>query len=224
VLSRAVRLGDISRRAVVVWGLVNQLPRHLREREGFYERNILGAYLHDDGRFLLMLYRRELKTWLQELILYHGADLKGLLQIFPTVGGAPDAGMGDLLCRVIQREANFSLDRLRVQFYASPYQVKRSDIRERQGTLTFEVAEFLRLLELAAVFRVILRPEEQEALYKLLQIDDADEAMFYWGRFLGYLSQEAKDMLNAWKIRQWPRPQVELLYELKDYVDFFAAN
>jgi hypothetical protein len=110
-----------------------------------------------------------------------------------------------------------------VQFYAAPYQVMKVSLREQQDRLTFEVDEFLRLLELAAVFRTVLRPEEQQALYKLLKLNDPAEELFYWGRFLGYLSQEAKDMLNAWKIRQWSGSQVELLYELVEYVEFYSA-
>jgi hypothetical protein len=56
-----------------------------------------------------------------------------------------------------------------------------------------------------------------------LNLEDTSEEQFYWGRFLGYLSQEAKDMLNAWRIRQWPKGRIELLYELVDYVAFYQT-
>lgn len=223
ILTKAGKLGNTSRQTVLAWGYVNQLPRQLQPLEGFYAQHALGIYVRDERRFLLALYRQELKTWLQELILYHGTDLRGLIQIFPTMGQGAELGMADVLDRVIQREANFSADRLRVQFYAAPYQVVKVSLREQQDRLTFEVDEFLRLLELAAVFRTVLRPEEQQALYKLLKLNDPAEELFYWGRFLGYLSQEAKDMLNAWKIRQWSDSQVELLYELVEYVEFYSA-
>jgi hypothetical protein len=63
-----------------------------------------------------------------------------------------------------------------------------------------------------------MRPEEQKVLYELLTIDKNMEEQFHWGRFQGVLSQEAKDMLNSWKIRRWPKSRVKLLYELTDYV------
>ncbi len=224
IVGRALRLGDTSRRSIVVWGFVNRLPSRLRDRAGFYAEHILGAYVRDQRRFLLMLSKHELKPWLQELVLYHGPELTGLMQIFPTVGLEGRFSMGDILSRAIQREADFAADRLRIQFYAQPYQVTRPRIRAQEGILTFEVAEFLSLLEMAAVFRTLLRPEEQEALQKLLTMEDAAEAQFYWGRFLGYLSQAAKDMLSAWKIRQWPEGRVQLLYELVNYVAFYSED
>ena len=61
-------------------------------------------------------------------------------------------------------------------------------------------------------------------LYELLHVDDTGEAQFYWGRLLGYLNQEAKDMLNAWKIRTWPTSRIDLLYELVDYVAFYQTE
>lgn len=224
VQNKAKMLGETSRLALLVWGYVNHLPRHLETRTGFYENHILGAYIHDQRRFLLMLYRRNLKAWLQELVLYHGPELKGLLQIFPTMGMLPRLEMGEALAQIAQREANFSADRLWVQFYATPAQIHRYSARNKQGQLTFEISEFLNLLELAAVFRTMLLPDEQKMLYQLLQLDNDGEAHFYWGRFLGQISQETKDMLNAWQIRRWPKAQVDLLYELIEYVEFYRTD
>lgn len=110
------------------------------------------------------------------------------------------------------------MDQLRVRFYSSPYQLLRPHTRERQGLLTFEVSEFLRLMEMAVVFRALLKPEEQQALHELLNLDDSIEERFYWGRFMGRLPHEAKDMLSAWRIRAWPKNRIKLLYELVDYV------
>lgn len=224
IVRRAKKRGNMSRRALVIWGYVNQLPRYLATRESFYADHALGSYTHDQHRFLLMLYRRDLKTWLQELVLYHGSTLKGLLQVIPTMGMMPNMDMGEALAQIIQREANYSMDRLRVQFYASPAQIRRFSSRDKQGQLTFEITEFMRLLEMATLFRTMLYPDEQQMLHQLLGLEDAGEAQFYWGRFLGQISQEAKDMLNAWKIRQWPHNQVELLYELIDYVEFLETD
>ena len=61
-------------------------------------------------------------------------------------------------------------------------------------------------------------------LYQLLQLEDDGEAHFYWGRFLGQISQETRDMLNAWQIRRWPKPQIDLLYELIEHVEFYRTD
>jgi hypothetical protein len=186
ILSEAWRLGTLSRDAVVIWGFVNQLPRQLHSDAA--DAHSLGAYVHDERHFLMMLYYRDLQSWFQELIIYH--------------------------------EARFPQDKLRVRFYAATYQVLDPRTYDREGVLTFEVSEFLRMLDLAVVFRSVLLPDEQKILRKLLSAGDTRETQFYWGRFVGTLSQEAKDMLNAWKIRQWSGPQVDLLYELVEYVGF----
>ncbi len=116
------------------------------------------------------------------------------------------------------------MDRLRVRFFSAPYQLLYPHTRDRQGLLTFEVSEFVNLLEMAAVFRTMLRPEAQEALQELLNLEDPSEEQFYWGRFLGYLDPEAKDMLSAWRIRVWPRERIQLLYELTNYVAFYSTD
>jgi hypothetical protein len=115
ILDAARKLGSISRCSVVIWGFVNQLPRQFHSG-GFRDSHVLDPYIHDENHFMLMLYQRELKPWLQELVIYNGADLKGFIQIFPTTG-ASEPSMGDLLCRIIQNEARFPMDRLRVRFF-----------------------------------------------------------------------------------------------------------
>ena len=224
ILARANKLGSISRQAIVLWGFVNQLPRQLQTGEGFGDTRVFGTFVHDKNHFLLVMGRRELKPWTQELVLYHGSNLKWLIQIFPTTGEGRQASMGDILCRAIHHEARFTMDQLRVRFYSAPYQVLVPHVRDREKVLTFEVTEFLGLLEMAAVFRTLLDPEAQKALYELLSLEDTSEEQFYWGRFLGYLSPKAKDMLNAWKVRQWPKSQIKLLYELTDYVVFYQSG
>ena len=223
ILTRARRLGYLSRHAIVAWGWVNQLPRQLHTGGGFQDIHILGTYVHDDAHFLLVLYRQELKSLLQELVLYHGAELKGLIQIIPTVG-VGGASMGELLSWMIHHERRFPMDQLRVRFFSHPYQVFRPHVYDKMGVLTFEITEFLSMLEMAAVFRTILLPREQKMLYELLSMKDAGEARFYWGRLMGYLSQEAKDMLSAWSIRQWPEAQINLFYQLVEYVTFYQPH
>jgi hypothetical protein len=224
ILSEARHSTRRSHQSSVVWGFVNQLPKQLWTGEGFYGQHTLGDYVHDEQHFLLMMRRQELKPWLQELVIYHGSDLKGLIQIFPTTGARRGASMGEILCRAVHHEARFSMDRLRIRFFSAPHQLLKPHTRDQQGVLTFEVSEFLSLLEMASVFRTVLRPEEQSSLHKLVNLEDASEAQFYWGRFMGLLDQEAKDMLSAWRIRHWPKHRVQLLYELVEYVAFYQAH
>ncbi len=185
---------------------------------------MLGSFVQDQNRFLVMLRHRDLKPFLQELVLYHGDDLKGLLQIAPTVGVSGNLSMADVLCRVIHYETTFSMDRLRVRFYARPYQVLFPRLLERKGILTFDISDFLSVLEMAAIFRTLLLPDQQQMLRQLLTIDDPAEAQFYWGRLMGLLNQPAKDMLSAWNIRQWPPDRVKLFYELMDYVAYYQSD
>ena len=227
ILDDALNLGALSRHAVVVWGFVNQLPRPLRlglaSEEDARANYWLAHYVHDEHHFLLMASHRQLRPWLQELALYHGGDLKGLLQIVSTTGGK-DTHMGELLCRMVYNEARFPSDRLRVRFFAEPFQVFHPRPYDREGVLTFEADEFLRMLDMAVVFRSLLMPDSQKLLHRLLLMEDAGESQFYWGRFLGELSPEAKDMLNACKIRAWSKPQIELFYELVAYVGFYQPR
>lgn len=224
ILEKSYRLGYTSRQSIVIWGNVNQLPKQLQKEGSGFETPWVGEYVHDQQRFLLVLLRKNLKPWLQELMLYYGADLKGILQIFPTSGSTSNIGMGDILCRAIRYEDFISMDRLWVRFYSDPFQVLRPHERDKKGQLNFEISEFISLLEMAAVFRTILRPDEQKMLQELLKVRDTAEEQFYWGRLVGYLSQEAKDMLSAWKIRAWPQARVQLLYELTSYVEFYRAD
>lgn len=219
ILEEARRIHPFVPYAVLVWGFVNKLPQVIRETHTV-EGRILGAYIHDARHFLLALYHRELQAWLQDLAIYHGFDLKGLLQIMPATGGK-DTHMGEVLVQMAHNEARFPADRLRARFFAAPHFVFHPGTLEREGVLTFNADEFLRMLDLAVVFRSVLPPHEQKILYKLLQMEDTSEAQFYWGRFWGVLTQEAKDMLNAWRIRTWSKPQIELLYELVEYVRFY---
>lgn len=217
IMERARRLTRTSRIAAVVWGVVNQMPQQVRWADGTIGKNLIGAYVHDANRFLVMMYRRQLKPWLQDMLFYHGDDLQGLLQIFPTVGFGGKLTMGEIICHAANAAPQTSASRLTAQFYSSGFQFLKFRTRERLGLLTFEAAEFLSLLEMAEVFRAKLYPAEQRQLHELLQLEDAKEEQFYWGRFLGQLNQDAKDMLAAWRIRQWPKPRVKLLYELIEY-------
>lgn len=220
IVEKARTLGNISYHAIVIWGFVNKLPGQLQRKQGFYADKLIGAYIHDDRHFLLTIGRRELKLWLRELLLYDGTSLKGLIQIMPTVGDGKRGTMGEVLARAAHQETRFPMDMIRVRFFSNPLQIFSPHTRDKEGLLTFEVGEFLRLLEMAEIFRALLRPEEQKALHELIGLNSRREEQFYWGRFMGHLGQKAKDMLNAWKIRQWPDNQIKLLYELVGYVSY----
>ncbi|MBI2950462.1 hypothetical protein HYY27_00135 [bacterium] len=219
ILARSRALSPASRHALVIWGFVNRLPAPLREGESARMEHALGAYAPDGNRFLVVTPQREIKPWIQGLIFRHGPDLKGNLQIFPTLESFRTPGMGDLLCYAVHHEAHLPMDQMRVRFYSAPLQVLTPHERDRRKLLTFEVSEFLGLLDAAEVFRTVLRPEEQKELFELLTLDNAREAPFYWGRFVGRLERRAKDMLTGWNIRAWPRNRVQLLYKLVYYVD-----
>ncbi|MDZ7290848.1 MAG: hypothetical protein ONB44_06560 [candidate division KSB1 bacterium] len=219
ILDKANRAAHISRKTVIIYGTVSQLPKTWLAGGAGNIKYVIGIYLHDQNRFLAMLGRRKIKVWLQDLMLYHGAELRGLLQIFPPKGTGGNISMGDILCHASHYEPRVQPDRLAVQFYTSPFQLFRPRERERKGMLTFEAAEFLSLLEMAAVFRAKLYPHEQRQLNELLNLENPKEEQFYWGRFLGQLHSEAKDMLAAWRIRQWPKNRIQLLYELIDYAE-----
>ncbi|MCP4690590.1 MAG: hypothetical protein GY859_21230, partial [Desulfobacterales bacterium] len=220
IVTRARSLVRESLNALVVWGNVNQTPRQLRRGAGFYKEHVLGYYIRDEHHFLLVLPRLKMKTWIQELLIYHGKDLGGLLQIFPTTGSGGQSAMDDTLSRAIHLDRRYPYDKLRVRFYPSPYHVFTPHLRDCQGRLTFEVREFLNHLEMAAIFRSLLRPEEQRALKELLRMENLAEKRFNWGRLTGDLSPAPRDMLEAWGIRNWPESRIELLYELLDYAEF----
>jgi hypothetical protein len=214
-----------SRYTTFVWGCVTQLPRQLRDGRRATAVSdpsalTLSTYVHDEHHFLVALRRRKLKLWLQELVLYNGADLKGLIQIFPSTG-RKTPGMHQLLIRIIHHDSRFPPDQLRVRFLAAPHYVFHLHEYDREGVLTFDVADFISILEMASVFRTILLPDEQKMLRTLLKADDMAKAQFYWGRLLNMLNDEAKDMLNAWRVRSWSEAQVDLLYRLSDYVNYY---
>ncbi|SLM27611.1 hypothetical protein MTBBW1_1040068 [Desulfamplus magnetovallimortis] len=220
IVTASRKMGHRSRHSVVVWGYVNQIPKNLESGKGFYSSDIVGAYVHDDSHFMLVLDRYKIKPWLQELLLYHGADLKGLLQIFPTTGKSAKAEMSDIINRAIHQDSRYPMDTLRVRFFSRPYQVFSPRERDNAGILTFSVMEFLELLQMAFIFRSLLRPEDQDLLRELINLDNITDGRFQWSRFAATLKPEARDMLNSWNIRTWSENQIILLYELLDYVEY----
>ncbi|HOV48387.1 MAG TPA: hypothetical protein PLM06_07115 [Anaerolineae bacterium] len=220
ILEQGQRLYSQIQHITLVWGYVTQLPQQLRGGTPFPEGMTLHTYVHDAQHFLTVLPRQQLKPWLQELALYNSLTLQGLLQVFP--GSSPrSTPMNELLIRVIHHEARFPPDRLRVRFLAAPHYIYHLHELDREGVLTFEISDFISTLEMASVFRTLLLPDEQTTLRQLLKLRDDAEAQFYWGRFLGQIKPEVRDMLNAWQIRRWSPAQVDLLYRLSEYARYY---
>jgi len=211
-----------SHRSILIWGYVNKISRRLRESK--LSEFLYGTYIYDDQRFLVAMHRQNLKLWLQDLVIYSGLSLKGLLQIFPSLGEYRNMNIGDYISWAIHHEANLAMDQLWIRFYTKPSQLINPKKREQEGLLSYNISEFISMLEMVEVFRANLFPQEQQDLFELLNLIDSKEEQFYWGRFLGQLSQEAKDMLSAWKVRQWSKSQIEFFYQLIKYVVFPQPN
>ncbi|HDZ91148.1 MAG TPA: hypothetical protein ENH37_10815 [Deltaproteobacteria bacterium] len=220
IVSRARRLGRLSRQCMVVWSFVNFIPDPVRLNSGTESNQIRCSFLPDDNHFLVIIRGYSLRDWLRELLLYHGSELKGLMILFPTTGTGFSYSMGDILCRAIHNDSRFPMDRLRIRFFPRPLELNAPHMREDRGILTFDSTEFLGLLEMATIFRAQLLPHEQDMVKKAVGLKDHQEKGFYWGRLMGMLSLEARDMLAAWKFKQWPENRVRLLYELVAHVPF----
>ncbi len=220
IMATASKLRKKSYQSVVLWGFVDRIPEIISGSRSLYVEIAGAAYIVDDQRFLLILPRLMLISWLRDLFVYHGEEIHGLFQLFPTLGDSKRGCMNDILVRAVHHESRFPMDKLRVRFFPDPFGLFAPHEREQKGLLTFEIRDFFRMMESASIFRTLLRPEEQQILLDLASIKNPNEEKFYWGRFLGLLTPEAKDMLNAWNFRQWPSNQIQLMYELLSYVPF----
>lgn len=212
---RSFKFDQISRRAVLIWGRASHLPTRLTIKRKPYDKL---CYIHDDQNFLLALPRRILKEWCQELIIYEGEKIQASLQIFPTIGSTAPLSMGESLCWVHHHSSYFPLNGCKVRFHPSVHDTLKPHVRDRQGILSFDIADFVSLLDFVQVFRIYLKPAQQNELFTLLTDVKPDERHFYWGRFLGSISQDARDMLVGWELRRWPPERLRLLHDLLRYV------
>jgi hypothetical protein len=155
-----------------------------------------------------MLNRKQLKPWFQESMLYHGASLKGLIQIFPTAGITAHLSMDEVLCRIIHNEARFPLDQLRVRFFFAWKQIFAPRESDRQGILTFDAGEFMSMLEMASVFRTLLRPEgQQKIVHDLLTMEGKRRGAVLLGPLVGYLRRRRGTCSTPGKSRRWSAAQ-----------------
>ncbi len=213
------RFHHTARHAVMVWGALSPLPELPRS-----QYPVPTLYRHDEQHFLLVLRRAALQDWLSGLLLRHGLSLTGLLQIVPTLSPASGWILGDMLARLPSYESIFSPDRMRVRFYPAGHIVFRTKEYERAGVLTFDAQEFAAYLGMAGVFRSLLLPEQQEAVFEILRIKDLQEQQFHWGRLLGLLSPEARSMLLSWRPRSWSKQQIYLLDKLRPYAKYSPTH
>ena len=211
---RSEGISSISRNSVGIWGYLNQVPNDLKEsiQNQIYTNKV------DDQHFIAVISKNSLKTWFQDLLIDYGLHLQGLLQLFPIIGRFNSITMADIIAHIIFQETNVFPSDLSIQFYGSPEVFLKPGFQMYIENHTFQVSDFLSLLERADLFRSILRFDEQEELIDILKKGDISEKQFYWGRFIGRLNQKAKDMISAWNIRQWDMNQLEMLYELINFI------
>lgn len=224
IQSQSRRLHLRCRYLTTVLGTLRPLEEVRARKDFLADPRLEGRAVLEDDTFLVFMQRYALRPWLQELGLYHGARLNGLLQVLPITGASGGIDSGDVLARALHQRRRFPPQGLHVRFFPSPHFMFHSHVRDQQGLLTFTLGEFLSLLEMAAIFRTLLRPEVQEILQQILELRDPGELRFYWGRFLGMLTPEARDMLAAWGIRNWSQERVKFLYELTNYVAFYSTT
>lgn len=210
--------------ARVLWGRVNRIPRWVSEAEtGGNDPVHHGCYIHDDSHFLLMLPGRNTLPFFRQLMLYDGHDLKGFLQLFPTVGVRYAIRMMDLLIRACHYETIFPMNALRVRCFTRPRQMFNPGRHEKgRHNITFEVGEFISLLEGVRIFRSLLHPSEQQMLREHVESMETGGAgeSFMWGRIVAALSPEARDMLAAWDFRNWPPERITYFFDLFAYVTY----
>ncbi len=225
ILKHKAPFVKLSPKCAIIWGYLNDIPDTLRQEIlGETSSFFVAGYIHDRQSFLLILPKIKLGRWLREFVIYYGAQLRGQLQVFPTVGSGHRYTLADLLTRIIHYQSNLPMNALYVRFYPNIASILRPKEREQAGLLTFEISDFLSFLETAKIFRTIFLPHQQDELYDLLNLKKTSEEQFYWGRFVGELSKEAKDLLSAWDIRKWPKEKIQLLYELKNYAEFDKSH
>jgi len=215
VMVRESVVRSYARHSVALWCFVNYPPKKIPKTS-----HEVFCHIVDDNRFICCTNRWNLKNFLQEMMMIQGPDWLGTLQIFPVFRGGETLTMSDLLCSAIFDESALVQDRLYIKFFSSPYQFVHKREREREGKLIFEATDFVGYLEMAEIFKRGLYLEEQDRLRQLLDIEDASEKQFYWGRFLAQVRPEARDFLDSWKMKNWTESQVSLFYELLDFVKF----
>lgn len=211
--------------ARALWGHVNRIPRMLSGKKPAESPLVLGLHVHDEHHFLAMFPTRRTLDFFQRLMLYDGHDLKGFLQIFPTVSRNHRNRMSDLLIRAGHYDGLFPMDALRIRCFTKAHQLfNPGKFDTGDGRITFDAADFMSLLEMARICRRLLNPLEQDMVRNYAESAErrGTEESFAWGRMTASLSPEARDMLIAWDFRNWPLERSRYFFDLFAYVDHTA--
>jgi hypothetical protein len=203
--------------SVIIWAYITE-PLTLLTNNFINPNETLAYHNVDDEHLLIITKKASIKDWLQNLALAYGDEIRGLIQIFPTMGQGPTIGMADILNRAAHQEKIITHDRLWIRFFPKPWQLVEAKKRDDLGILTFSINEFIDVMETTRVFHDLIPFKQRHLLYEILNEPESSNNPFYWGRFTRSLNQASRDMLDAWGMREWAVPKVQLLYDLLDYV------
>ncbi|MBF0121005.1 MAG: hypothetical protein HQK79_19420 [Desulfobacterales bacterium] len=158
--SSILKLESESRKLIrstfVLWGFVNKIPFPLTPGQKFLDITPTASYVFDEHHFIIILNRSEIKKCLKEIVNIHKLDLVGLIQIFPVKGSSLKGTMADILSHVTYQENRFPMDYLRIRFFSKPYHIFEAREKDKDKILTFEISEFLKILDLPSIFRPLL--------------------------------------------------------------------
>lgn len=208
--------------SVVVWGTVNRHPKILDARH-LAVVPVFGQFSPDENHFLIVVYQKDLLTWLKELALYDSSRVSGVLQVFPTIRSGANAGFSQLFTLAAALQDSSPSRDLRVLLNPRPSYLLDSQMRKTLTDRNLALAEAIQMLEMVRAIRSLFGPVEQEHLMSLARMPAGQEQQFYWGRFMGNLSSEARDFIETWQLRHWPVERLKLLYDLKPFMVDFAS-
>jgi hypothetical protein len=129
ILGESGKVGPASRECLLIWGYLNSIPECLKQDRRPHQTRAL--FIKDDARFLAVVPGSVLIPWMKEVVLNSDPDIRGSLTVFPTTGKKDTFTMGDVLCRAIQHDSRFPMDRLRIRFFSKPGQLKAPHVREQ---------------------------------------------------------------------------------------------
>lgn len=169
---------------------------------------------------LIMCMRSSIQNWLRSLTLKYGSLIKGLLQIFPTMGQGNIVGMGDILSTAKSQSKSLQFNNLWVRFYPEAWQLLDTKRREELGILTFEISDFISLIEKSKIYKEVIPNRFRNDIFELITKQDIDSESYYWGKLKRSLNKKAIDLIDSWKLKNWDKNKVELLYELSNYTTY----
>ena len=185
--------------------------------EDFLPKNVIGHIDLDYRSGLIMCYRKDIQSWLQDLVLFYGESLKGMLEIFPTMGQGSIIGMGDILSTAKHEASSLSYNKMWIRFYPESWQLLETKKRHDNGILTFSLSEFIAFIEKANVFKEIIPYRFRSDIYDLIVNSNIKSESYYWGKLKRSLNKKSIDLIDSWQLKAWNKEQLEILYELSNY-------